>query len=140
MTDHALRRADELLTELVELVETARTVPISGSCIVPREHTLDLLDDLRDVLPPEMAQARVIVAEADGRLADAERRAAQLQARSEAEAQGRLDDAAATVREQVTAATEHAAQLVADARAEAARLVDAGEAENARLLSSAGVH
>ncbi|MEP6853499.1 MAG: hypothetical protein ABJA87_12715 [bacterium] len=140
MTDHSLRRADELLTELVEMVETARTVPISGSCIVPREHTLDLLDDLRDVLPPEMARARVIVAEADGRLADAERRASELQARSEAEAQGRLEAAAATVREHLDAATEHAAQLVADARAEAARIVDEAQAENARLLSSAGVH
>ena len=31
MTDHNLRRADDLLTELVELVETARAVPISGA-------------------------------------------------------------------------------------------------------------
>ena len=44
MTDQSLRRADDLLTELVELVETARAVPISGACMVPREHTLDLLD------------------------------------------------------------------------------------------------
>ena len=65
MTDHNLRHADELLTELVELVETARAVPISGACMVPREHTLDLLDDLREVLPPEMAEARRIIADRD---------------------------------------------------------------------------
>ena len=35
MTDQSLRRADELLTELVELVETARTLPMSSSCVLP---------------------------------------------------------------------------------------------------------
>ena len=65
MTDQALRRVDELLTELVELVETARTVPMSSSCVVPREHVLDLLDDLREVLPPEMVEARALLAQRD---------------------------------------------------------------------------
>ena len=61
MSEHDLRKADDLLTELVELVETARAVPISGAAMVPREHVLDLLDDLREVLPPEMAEARRIL-------------------------------------------------------------------------------
>ena len=33
--DEALRRADELLSELIEVIETARAVPMSASCVVP---------------------------------------------------------------------------------------------------------
>ena len=51
MADATRARADKLLNELVEVVETARTVPMSASCVVPREHVLDLLDALREALP-----------------------------------------------------------------------------------------
>ena len=49
MTDEALRRTDELLSELIEIVETARALPMSTSCVLPRERVLDLLDELREV-------------------------------------------------------------------------------------------
>ncbi len=129
MTDHTMRRADELLTELVELVETARAVPMSGSCVVPREHTLDLLDELREVLPPEVAEARLLVADRDSIIAQAV-----------AHADALVADATVAADARVAAATEHANQLVDDARADAAGVIDAGKAENARLISSAGVH
>jgi cell division septum initiation protein DivIVA len=118
VTDHTLARADEVLTELVELVETARTVPMSASCVVPRERTLDLLDALREVLPPEIVQARRIVAEADRLIGEATERAARLQE---------------------TGAAEAAAAL-AQARAEAHRLEEEGRAEHARLVSATTVH
>jgi len=118
VTDHTLARADEVLTELIELVETARTMPMSSSCVVPRERTLDLLDALREVLPPEMAQARQIVATRDRMLSEAGERAT----------------------ESVRAATEEGEALVAQARVHAHQLVEAGQAEQARLVSSASVH
>ena len=68
MTDQALRRADELLIELVELIETARTLPMSSSAVVPREHVLDLLDALRETMPPEMSEARRVLATRDDTL------------------------------------------------------------------------
>lgn len=140
MTDQEIRRVDELLTELVELVETARSVPMSGSCVVPREHTLDLLDDLREVLPPEMAQARRIVAQGDELLAATRTEMTELRERTAAEVASERTAAAASARDYTEAAEEHAAELISQARVEAARLVDEGQAENARLLSSAGVH
>lgn len=124
-----MRRADEVLTELVELVETARAVPMSSSCVVPREHTLDLLDDLREVLPQQLEDARRIVQERDTVLAEAQTHADEQRARAAEEAEAtRLE------------ASEHADGLIGRAQAESARLVDDGKAENARLISSAGVH
>jgi cell division septum initiation protein DivIVA len=151
MSEHELRKADDLLTELVELVETARAVPISGAAMVPREHVLDLLDDLREVLPPEMAEARRIVSTRDGLLAaahaqadavttDSTEAARQRTEHAAAAADARLAAAQETADAQVAAATEHANATVAQARAEAGRLVAEGEAENARLVSSAGVY
>jgi cell division septum initiation protein DivIVA len=140
MTGQEIRRADELLTELVELVETARSVPISGSCVIPREHTLDLLDDLREVLPPEMAQAQQIVSQRDSVLASAQEQATELRERTAAEAEAVRAQAMAAAAEYTAAAEQHAAELISAARAEAAGLVEAGEVENARLISSAGVH
>ena len=129
MMDSSVHEADRILTDLVELVETARAVPISGSCLVPRERILDLLDELRLALPPEVAQARAIVAQRDATLA-----------RAQTEAQALTTSSTAAAGRRVADAGEHAGVLVADARTQAARLVDEGRDENARLISSAGVH
>ncbi|HEX4726284.1 MAG TPA: hypothetical protein VH298_00705 [Jatrophihabitans sp.] len=117
MTDHTLARADEVLTELVELVETARTLPMSSSCVIPRERTLDLLDALREVLPPELVEARRLVAQRDRLLADAGEQADR----------------------QVRQADEQAEVALAQARAQAQELLEAGRAEQAELVSAASV-
>jgi cell division septum initiation protein DivIVA len=117
MTDYTLARADEVLTELVELVETARTIPMSTSCVLPRERTLDLLDALREVLPPELVEARRVVAQREQILSESEQRAA----------------------EAIRLATEQAEQLLAEARAEAHQLVESARAEQAELVSAASV-
>jgi cell division septum initiation protein DivIVA len=118
VTDHTLARADEVLTELVELVETARTLPMSSSCVIPRERTLDLLDALREVLPPEMSESRRIVAQRDGLIATATERAAEL----------------------VQAAQQQVESLVASARTEAHNVLESAKGEQARLVSSATVY
>lgn len=129
MTDQSLRRADDLLTELVELVETARSMPMSSSCVVPREQVLDLLDDLREVLPPEIGEARKIIAARDGLLHDAYTAATQAR------------EAARTEAESVVAgAQQRAGQLVRDAEAQADEIVERGRAEHADLVSATRVH
>jgi cell division septum initiation protein DivIVA len=128
MTDHTLARADEVLTELVETVETARTLPMSSSCVLPRERMLDLLDALREVLPPEMIEARRVVAERDRVLSEAAERAAETV---------RSTEAAST--EQLEAARAEASALVDQARVQAHQLVEAAEQEQAGLVSAASV-
>jgi hypothetical protein len=114
VSDQALRRTDELLTELVELIETARTLPMSSSAVVPREHVLDLLDGLRETMPPEMGEARRVLAMRDDVLQRASEQAEMA----------------------VQAADERAAQLIAHAQARAAEVLEAARLEHDRLLAS----
>jgi cell division septum initiation protein DivIVA len=118
MTAYSLARADALLAELSELVETARRLPMSSSCVIPRERTLDLLDALRAVLPGEMAESRRIVAQRE-RL---------------------LGEASENAQDVMRSANGHAESLVIAARAEADDLVKGAEKEQAQLVSSATVH
>jgi cell division septum initiation protein DivIVA len=129
MTDYTLARVDEVLTELVELVETARTIPMSASCVLPRERTLDLLDSLREVLPPEMTEARRLVAQRAQLIADAARFSDDMKTQATERAEHLVGHA-----------TEQAEQLVAAARTEAHQIVEAARAEQAQLVSAAGVH
>jgi hypothetical protein len=129
MADEALRRADELLTELVEIVETARAVPMSASCVLPRERVLDLLDELREVLPPEMDEARTVIATRDRLLKDAYEDAAQTRARAVTEADTVIADA-----------RHRADQTLAEAEAGAAETLRAARDEHARLVASTTVH
>jgi membrane protein involved in colicin uptake len=129
MTDEALRRADRLLSELIETIETARAVPMSSSCVVPREHLLDLLDELREVMPPEMDEARTVIARRDKMLQEGYEAAAALREQAIGEADAVLADAA-TRAEQVTAEAERVATDT----------VQAARDEHARLVASTTVH
>ncbi|HZC72171.1 MAG TPA: hypothetical protein VE442_15870 [Jatrophihabitans sp.] len=129
MTDEALRRADELLTELVELVETARALPMSASCVLPREHVLDLLDELREVLPPEMDEARTVIATRERLLKAAYEAAAETKAGAVVDADTILADA-----------QHRAEQVDADAQAQAAEVLAAAREEHAQLVAATTVH
>lgn len=128
-TDEALRRVDELLTELIETVETARAVPMSASCVLPRERVLDLLDELREVLPPEMDEARTVIATRERVLKEAYENAAEARERAVAEADAVLADA------------RHQAELLlAEASEQANTTVRAAQDEQARLVAATTVH
>jgi cell division septum initiation protein DivIVA len=118
MMSSPLRHADQLLTELIELVETARAVPMSSSCVLPREHVLDLLDELREVMPVEMEDARRVIAQRDAVLAEA-----QLQAERTLEL-----------------ARHQATTLVDDGGTRAAEMLEEARSEQARLVSETAVH
>ncbi len=129
MTDETLRRADELLTELIETVETARALPMSASCVIPRERLLDLLDELREVLPPEMDEARTVIATRERLLKEAYERSAHSRERAVAEADAVLADAG-----------HRAEQIVQAAEQQALDTVAAGQTEHGRLVAGTTVH
>lgn len=146
-----LYRVFENLDELVSVVETARGVLVSGSCVVPRGHVLDLLDDLREALPAEMEEAHQILEqradildssedEARRSVDGARAEAAALLTAAQDEAEQGLAQARGQAESMVAAARTEAAGLAQQGRTEYERAVAAATAEHERLLSATEVH
>src|SRR4051794_10792445 len=112
-----MRRVPDALDELVALVESARALPLSASCVLPREETLDLLDELRAALPDALQDARSVLAAREELLGQARDR----RDRATGEARAEAD------------------RLVTGARAEADRLLAAARADAERMVSADGV-
>ena len=55
----------EKLTTAITIVEEARGVPLSASCVVHRGEMLELLEDARAVLPSDLAAAEDVLAQRD---------------------------------------------------------------------------
>ena len=105
------------LDELTALVENARAMPMSASCVVNRSEVLEHLEEVRQLLPSEIAAAERVLRE---------KRSVVAEGRSEAE---ELLEAARAERARMVARTEvmrdatrEAEQLLASARADAERM------------------
>jgi cell division septum initiation protein DivIVA len=155
-------RLYETVDELSTVIENARSVPMSGSCMVPRDHVLDLLDDLRESLPEDVQSAGAIVEQRTEILQAAQAEAELLTRRTRGEAD-QLVASASRQREEVLGvarrqrdeilarAQEDADALIAQAEREAERLVEEGrrrrdalvaegQAEHERLVTETEVY
>lgn len=105
------------LDEIVAVVENARAMPMSASCIVNRGDVLGLLDELRQLLPEEFRHAELLLADRQAVIDEGHREAASLveQARGE---QARLVSESEVWAE----ASRQAQSIVDDARTEAERM------------------
>jgi cell division septum initiation protein DivIVA len=161
-TTEIVYRLYETVDELSTVIENARSVPMSGSCMVPRDHVLDLLDDLRESLPEDVQAAGAIVEQRTEILQAAQAEAELLTRRTRAEADQLLDSAgrqreevlgvARRQRDEIIAqAQEDADELIAQAQREAERLVEEGrrrrdvlvaegQAEHERLVTETAVY
>jgi cell division septum initiation protein DivIVA len=141
-------RLYETVDQLTTVIENARSVPMSGSCMVPRDHLLDLLDDLRESLPEDVQAAGAIVEQRTEILQQAQAEAERLTGRTRGESEQLLgsarrqrDELLGTARRQrdelLAQAQAEAEELLADAEAEAERLVAEGHRQQAELLAAA---
>jgi cell division septum initiation protein DivIVA len=141
-------RLYETVDELTTVIENARSVPMSGSCMVPRDHLLDLLDDLRESLPEDVQAAGAIVEQRTEILQQAQAEAERLTGRTRGEsdqllssARRQRDELLGTARRQrdelLTQAQSDAEELLAEAEAEAERLVAEGMAHREALIADA---
>lgn len=107
------------LDEIVSLVESARAMPMSASCIVNRGELIALLDELREQMPAEIAEAASVLrsreevldegrVEAERIIEEAKRERSRLVAKTEV----------------VRAATEEAERIVVEAQTESDRMRD----------------
>ena len=52
----------ELIDILFTMIDEAKNAPLSSEkCVIERDKALDILDDIKDQLPVELAEARKIV-------------------------------------------------------------------------------
>ena len=129
---------EEVLDHLTALVEDARALPMSSSCVVHRGEVLDLVDEARRVLPVQLDEARRVLADRD-RILEQARAEAERLVQAGHEEQGRLVEATAVYTRAQAEADRRLDQ--AHAEAEAMRLqtedyVDAKLANFENVLSS----
>jgi cell division septum initiation protein DivIVA len=114
--------------------------------MVPRDHLLDLLDELRESLPEEVQQAGAIVEQRTEILQQAQAEAERLTGRTRSEteqvigsARRQRDELIGTARRQrdeiLAAAQDQADELLAQAEAEAEVLVAAGRRRRDQLIA-----
>lgn len=119
-----------LLDEIENLVESARTLPMTGRVLVDRDELLGLLGELRHAFPRELGEARWLLRERDRVLSEARARADQILA----EAQERLE-AAAREHEVYRRAEELAGALLGKARKAAQEIRDGADAYADEVLA-----
>ncbi|HVU73249.1 MAG TPA: hypothetical protein VHE83_09860 [Mycobacteriales bacterium] len=102
------------LDEIVDVVEKAKAMPLSASCVINRGEVLAQLEQLRDLLPTELASAKAIVGDADAQVMRGREEADRIIAEAKAE-RARLVGRTEIVQH----AQREAERLVEDARANA---------------------
>jgi hypothetical protein len=105
------------LQQIAELIEQAKSMPLSSSVLVNREEIMELLEAARAELPEEIKQARWVVKDREELITKA-RRDGEAVLRSAQEQQARLLSETEVVR----AAQEEAEQVLAEAREQARQL------------------
>ena len=98
----------EKLTSAITMVEEARGVPLSASCVVHRGEMLEILDEARAALPTDLEDAEAIISSRDSIIED-----------------GRIsaDTLVANAREEVARMVEQTS-IVRAARDEAKKILD----------------
>jgi cell division septum initiation protein DivIVA len=76
----------ERLDELMVLVEDAKAVPLSASCMVNRTQVLDLIEEIRQLLPESVARADELLADREAVVQDGRREADRIVERARTEA------------------------------------------------------
>ena len=73
------------IDELIEIVESARAMPMSTSCVINRAQMLELLDHLKNGLPEEMDRAKRVLSDRESVLEEGRREAERLRDRARGE-------------------------------------------------------
>lgn len=112
---------ETLLRQLVDLVNNAKSMPLSASVLIAKDEFMAILDQALERMPEELRQARWMLRERDDYLARARREGDQIieAARARAEAMVQRTD------------------IVREAKFAAQRAVDEAEAESRKLRMEA---
>ena len=107
------------IDEIIAMVESARSVPMSRNCMLDRGEMIGVLDELRAELPGELRKAAALLEERDSILDSGQREADRIVG------EGEREHARLVSMHEITVSAEHEAnRIVGEARAEAQRLRD----------------
>jgi hypothetical protein len=109
---------------LETLVETSKSVPVSGSILVDRKKVMELVDQLRLTIPEEIRTAEDVLSQKDQILNTAANDARRTKSMAEDELRDRLNN-----NEVVTQAETRAAETIRDAEERITRMLEQSEAE-----------
>jgi cell division septum initiation protein DivIVA len=104
----------EKLTTAISMVEEARGVPLSASCVLHRGEMLEILDSARAALPQDLESARKIIASRDALIEEGRLSSESLIASAREEVSRMIKQTAI-----VSAAREEAQNILDDAHLEA---------------------
>jgi F0F1-type ATP synthase membrane subunit b/b' len=107
----------EKLDELAALIENARAMPMSASCILNRSEVLEAIEELRGTLPDELKMAKSVLRDRSTVVEDGRAEALAIIAEAEAE-RAKLVSRTEVVKE----ATREAERLIGSAQAETDRM------------------
>jgi cell division septum initiation protein DivIVA len=106
-----------LVRRVIEIVNNAKSVPLSASVMITKDEILELLEDALDQLPDELRQARWMLKEREEFLAKTQREADDILEAARVRAERMVE------RQEIVREARHTAQRVLeDARDEARRL------------------
>ena len=108
----------EKLDELSRLVEEARSMPMSASCIVNRAELLGVVEEMRELLPEEVRHAQLLLDDREAEVEEGRRQAQRVIAEAELE------------RDRLTSETEVVAAAIV--KAEQIRVAAIEEAQTMR--------
>lgn len=107
----------QAIDQLETMIRKAKSVPLSASAVIPRDDALALVHALRDSLPKANEEAKEVLADRDGMLAEAHAYAEKLVEQARAE-RSRL----VSKTEVVHTASSEASRLMSEAEAAAEKL------------------
>ena len=102
----------EKLISAITMVEEARSVPLSASCVVHRSELLEILDDAKNALPQDFAQAQNLLLTRDAILEEGRGSAEQLIAMAREEVARMVEQTSI-----VQSARDESMRILVDARA-----------------------
>ncbi|GAA1175101.1 hypothetical protein GCM10009664_47610 [Kitasatospora gansuensis] len=119
------------LDAIVTAVENARSMPMSASCVVNRAELVGLLQQLREALPAELAQAQSVMADHEQVVADAQAQADQIIQGAHSERGSLISDTEVVLRAQA-----EADRILGEAKAEVqTKLAEADDYVDSKLAN-----
>lgn len=114
-----------IIDRLETLIETSKTVPVSGNILMEKKKVLELVDQLRLTVPEEVRNAEDVLAQKDQIISIAQTDARRTKSMAEDELRDRLNQ-----HELVAQAEMKAAQTIREAEERATRMLQQSEAES----------